>query len=97
MKLPLRALGGLTRAHEAGTNIGLLHCVRPCFERLQARSTPASAAWRELGIEHEGGVGLAVHCHGVSGDGGEVTEQRAAWGKDCHLESEVFPNDFSVD
>jgi hypothetical protein len=32
---------------------------------------------RELGIEHKGGVVLTVHCHGVLGDGGEVTEQRA--------------------
>ena len=37
----------------------------------------AGLNWRELGIEHKGGVVLAVHCHGVSGDGGEVTEQRA--------------------
>src|SRR5580704_18160708 len=32
---------------------------------------------RELGIEREGGVGLGIHRHGVSGDGGEVAKERA--------------------
>jgi hypothetical protein len=37
----------------------------------------AGLNWCELGIEFEDGVWLGVDRHGVSGDGGEVAEERA--------------------
>src|SRR5215467_4882513 len=37
----------------------------------------AGLRWGELRVDHEGGVGLAGHRHGVVGDGGEIAEERA--------------------